>query len=135
ALGWDMLELRLRTRFEEPEVWVPELAVVLDRYADDKEAGESLMVSLIEMGLVQVVQSPERRGEGYLDSRPLQSLIERYGPPVTTAGGRVGVAATRREIWPPASGSGATGGLWTPGSGGQGQGQGGGEKKVIITGR
>jgi tetratricopeptide (TPR) repeat protein len=133
ALGWDMLELRLRAVSEQPEQWVPELAVVLDRYGDDKEASESLMVSLIEMGLVQVVQSPERRGEIYLDTRPLQALVERYGPRVTTAGGRVGVSATKPGIWTPGSEAGTSGGIWTPGS--TGQRQGGGGKNLIIPGR
>jgi tetratricopeptide (TPR) repeat protein len=142
APQWDMFELRLNLTSQQPETWVPELAVLLDRYRDDAEATQLLMMNLIDMGLLEVVSHPERPGEILLDSRPLQALMSQYGPRVTTSTGRLGVSATRPEIWTPGSaggGGGQPGGLWTPGatSGGPAPGGGGaGDKKnIIITGR
>ena len=142
APGWDMLEIRFKARTEEPEIWVPEIAVVLDRYRDDSEATTSVMMHLVQMGLLQMVRVPDRPGEVMLDSRPLQALLAEYGPRVTTSTGRLGVSATKPEIWTPGGAAGgAPGGLWTPGSGGGGPagpppaGGGGGGKNLIIPGR
>jgi tetratricopeptide (TPR) repeat protein len=133
APHWDMLELRLRAQGEPPETWVPELAAILDRYSSDAQANETLMLNLMEMGLLQMASSPDRPDDVFLDSRPLQMLLSEYGPRVTTASGRIGVSATKPEIWTPGSEAGAAGGLWTPGAG-QGP-AGGGEKRLIIPGR
>ncbi len=131
---WDMLEVRFKARGEAPEVWVPELAVVLDRYRENQAASQAILLNLVEMGLVQVQPNPDRPDDLLLDSRPLQALLTRYGPKVTTASGRLGVSATKGDLWTPGSqGGGAGGGLWTPGSP-----QGGkpAEKpKLIIPGR
>jgi hypothetical protein len=68
-----------------------------------------------------------------IDSRPLQIVLERYGPRVTTASGDLGVSATSGGIWTPGGSSGGGGGLWTPGSG---PAPGGGDKpRLIIPGR
>jgi len=120
AAAWDVFEVRLRTRFEPPQTWVPELAVVLDRYGADPQASQTVMLNLVEMGLVEVVPAPDRPGELMIDPRTLQALLAQYGPRVTTASGRLGVSATKPEIWTPGAGAGggggAGGGLWTPGS-------------------
>lgn len=118
APAWDIFEVRLMARTAAPESWVPELAVVLERYRQDAPATQAIMVNLVEMGLLEMVQSPDRPGEIMLDSRPLQALMAEYGPRVTTASGRLGVSAGKPEIWTPGGGGGKQGGgLWTPGSG------------------
>ena len=38
ACQWDIMELQVRTQFDKPEDWVPELAVILDRYREDQRA-------------------------------------------------------------------------------------------------
>jgi hypothetical protein len=138
APQWDMLELRLKAPTERPETWVPELAVVVERYRNDPDATQIVMMNLIDMGLLEMVSHPERPGEVLLDSRPLQALMAQYGPRVTTAGGRLGVSATKPEIWTPGGTAGPSGGIWTPGAttGSPAPGGGPGEKKgIIISGR
>ncbi len=132
---WDMLEVRFKAQSEAPESWVPELAIVLERYRENQSASQAILLNLVEMGLVRMQPNPDRPDDLLLDSRPMQALLARYGPKVTTASGRLGVSATKGEIWTPgsqASGAGG-GGLWTPGSP---QGSPPGEKpKLIIPGR
>ena len=92
---------------------------------------------LLSLGLIQMVPNPDDRKTMLLDTRPLQSLMAKYGPKVTTASGQLGVSATKGGIWTPGSGSGAGsgGGLWTPG-GETGSGAPAGDKpKLIIPGR
>jgi tetratricopeptide (TPR) repeat protein len=130
---WDMLDLRIRAQAEGPRLWVPELAVILERYRENVDATQLIMMGLIDMGLIEMVSSPDRPGEVSLDTRVLQTLLSEYGPRVTTASGRLGVSATRPEIWTPGSSTGSSGGLWTPGSTTKPAGP-AGEKKIIITG-
>ena len=117
APHWDMTEIRLRLQTEEPDVWVPELVLVLDRYRGDKNAAAVTLRHLIDLGFVQVVANPDKPSDLMLDSRILQMLLAEYGPRVTTASGELGISATRGEIWTPnaGAGGGAKGGLWTPG--------------------
>ena len=119
---WDMVEVRLRARIDRPEVWVPELAVILERYQQrDSAANQVILMNLVEMGLVQMVPNPDKPGEVLLDSRPLQTVLAEFGPRVTTTSGRLGVSATKPDLWTPGSqsggGQGGSGGLWTPGAG------------------
>lgn len=131
APRWDLLAIRLRARSETPDKWVPDLAVVLERYREDRASSQALMSNLIDMGLVQMAPHPDQPDQVMLDSRPLMALLSRYGPRITTAEGTLGVAAGKSGIWTPGQQSGQGGGVWTPG-GDQG---GGGEKKLIIPGR
>jgi hypothetical protein len=135
---WDMIEIKLRARLEPPEKWVPELAVVLNRYREDKVANEAVVMSLIDMGLLRLVAPADRPDQIAVDSRPLQALLAEYGPRVTTATGEPGVAASRGTIWTPGGSTGG-GGIWTPGSTAPpapGAGSAGAEKpKLIIPGR
>jgi tetratricopeptide (TPR) repeat protein len=131
ACQWDMMELEIRTQFDKLEDWVPELAVVLDRYRENERARLVLTTRLLEMGLLQLASPADRPGEILLDSRPLQQLLSLYGPKVTTASGYLGVSATKGEIWTPGSQSkGST--IWTPGSDVESS---GGEQKsrIILT--
>jgi hypothetical protein len=55
-----------------------------------------------------------------LDTRPLQNLLSRYGPRITTASGELGISAANPQIWTPGSDApaapgGGGSGLWTPG--------------------
>ena len=132
---WDMIEVRLRARTEQPESWVPELAVVMERYGQDPQANQVILMNLVEMGLVRIEPNPDNPEDVLLDSRRLQAVVARYGPRVTTASGKLGVSATRPEVWTPggpASGSG--GALWTPGSGSAAQ-PSGDKPKLILPGR
>jgi hypothetical protein len=134
---WDMQEIQIRAAFDDPADWVPELAVVLDRYQNNEQAAPVLTTRLIELGLLRVVSIPERPNEIQLDPRPLQQLLRMYGPKVTTSSGYLGVSATKGEIWTPESaarGSGTGPAIWTPGS--DAGGAPGGEKpRIIVPGR
>jgi hypothetical protein len=135
APAWDIFEVRLKARNEPPEAWVPDLAVVIERFRDDSQGTQTILMSLIEMGLVEMVANPDRPGEILLDTRPLQAVLAEYGPRVTTASGRLGVSASKPEIWTPGTSPGAPGGLWTPGAPSSAPGSTpGGEKKLIIRG-
>jgi hypothetical protein len=135
---WDMLEVRLKVGSEDPEVWVPDLAVIMERYRDDPDANQTITMELIDMGLVQILPNPDEPGDILLDTRPLQSLMAEYGPRVTTSSGLLGVSATRGNLWTPGgpatAGSGA-GALWTPGSDAGQPAPGEGKSKLIIPGR
>lgn len=135
APRWDMLDVRLRARTERPEDWVPQLAIVLDRYRENPEANESLLTNLLDMGLIRLQPSPDRPEGLYLDSRPLQALLSRYGPKITTAAGGLGISATQGGIWTPEkeAASQGGGGIWTPGSANPPAAP-GDKPKLIITG-
>ncbi len=137
APRWDMLEVRMHARIDPPDQWVPLLAAVMERYRDSDAAGPVLASNLLDMGLLQMQPHPDRPGEMLLDSRPLQAVLSRYGPRITTASGELGVSATRSGLWTPGSETGAPGGLWTPGSSPSGNPDKGGEKpsKLFIPGR
>jgi hypothetical protein len=96
-----MFDIRLKARSEPPEVWVAEIAAALDRYGEDPNASQVVMMNLVDLGLIRMAAHPERPGEVLLDSRPLQALLAEYGPRVTTPSGRLGVSATKPEIWTP----------------------------------
>jgi tetratricopeptide (TPR) repeat protein len=135
AVRWDMVEVRLRARAEEPESWVPQLAIVLERYRDDRAASSAILSTLVEMGLLQMMPHPDNPEQILLDSRPLQALLVQFGPKVTTATGELGVSASKGGLWTPGSPTGGGGGgIWTPG-GPTGTGAGGDKPKLIIPGR
>ena len=134
AVRWDLAEVRLRARHDAPEAWVPQLAVVLDRYREDAAAGEVILTALMDMGLVQLAPHPDNPDQLLLDSRPLQAVMARYGPRVTTAAGQLGVSATQGGIWTPGGSTAGGGGIWTPGSP-AGPAPGGDKPKLIIPGR
>ncbi len=86
---------------------------------------------------MQVVQDPNHPDQVALDTRTLEYYLNRFGPRVTTAAGELGVAATRGEIWTPASGAASAGGkgaaIWTPGSAAAPPST-GGKSKLIVPG-
>ena len=135
ALAWEMIELQVQMVLDGPEVWVPSLAVILDRYQGNQEATSAVFLRLINLGLVQVVQDPNRADQMALDTRKLEYYLNQYGPRVTTASGQLGVAATRGEIWTPEAGGGGAGGspIWRPGSAPPAA-AGGGKPSIIVTG-
>ena len=138
APAWDLLEVRIRARYEAPETWVPELAVVLERYRDNPAASQTLMLSLLEMGMLRMVPNPDNPQELMIDPRPLQMILSEFGPRVTTASGELGISAAKGGIWTPDSGdSTSSGGIWTPGSSSPAPGRPGGpdKPKLIIPGR
>jgi tetratricopeptide (TPR) repeat protein len=132
---WDMIEVRLKARTEPPEKWVPDLAIVLERYQSDSSANQVILMQLIEMGLVQMSPNPDDPSDVLIDSRVLHSFLTRFGPRVTTASGRLGVSAAKPEVWTPGGPSGGpTGGIWTPGSGAANP-PSGDKPKLILPGR
>ncbi len=136
ALAWEMIELQIQMVLDGPDVWVPTLAVILERYRGNQEATSAVFLRLINLGLVQVVQDPNRPEQVTLDTRMLEQYLHQYGPRVTTASGQLGVAATRGEIWTPesAAGGGAGSPIWTPGSAPPAA-AGGGKPSIIVTGQ
>ncbi len=136
-LRWEFVELRLRSRTESPESWVPALAVLLERFSDSQTMPSPVFSNLLDMGLIQMRPNPDNPDQMLLDTRPLQSVLAKYGPKITTASGRLGVSATQGSgIWTPGGEtSGAPGGgIWTPGAGPP-PAAGGEKSKLIIPGR
>jgi len=133
---WDMVEVRLRARIDRPEVWVPELAIILERYAQEPTANQVIIMNLVEMGLVQLGPNPDDPNDVLLDSRPLQAVLAEFGPRVTTTSGRLGVSATKPDLWTPGGSPARSdrGGLWTPGSGSPAA-ESGDKPKLILPGR
>lgn len=135
AVHWDLLEVRVRARFEEPELWVTRLAATMERYRNAPEDSSAVLLSMIELGLVRPVANPDKPEEILLDSRPLTMLLERYGPRVVTPDGALGVSAGKSEIWTPEKAAGGgQGGIWTPGSSAAPDAP-AGASKLIIPGR
>jgi tetratricopeptide (TPR) repeat protein len=134
AVRWDTLELRLRSQAEHPSAWVPFLAAVLERYAEGGPHTDTLVLTLINMGLIQLQPHPDRPDDYVMDTRTLQMVMEQFGPKITTASGRLGVSVTGGKVWTPESEAGASGGVWTPGqSGGSAQDE--AKPRLIIPGR
>jgi tetratricopeptide (TPR) repeat protein len=137
ALRWDLVEVQLKARGETPETWVPLLAALLDRYRGDDAASRTILLTLVEMGIVRTAPHPTDPGKMMIDTRILNALLVEYGPRITTAAGGVPASAGPSGLWTPdAAGAGAgtttPGGIWTPG----GTGAGGPDKpKLIIPGR
>jgi hypothetical protein len=120
-------------RSRPPEVWVPTLAVLLQRYGQDENAMSLVFSNLLQIGLIRALPHPERPGEFLLDSRPLQALLNEYGPRIATAAGTLGVDAAKGGIWTPdaavtTTGSTTPSGIWTPDAPTRPS----GEKKLIL---
>jgi tetratricopeptide (TPR) repeat protein len=115
ALAWEMIGLEVKMLLDEPEVWVPVLAVILERCRGNNEATSAVLLRLVSLGLVQAGVDPKRPEQVILDTEMLELYLKRYGPRVTTAAGELGVAASRSEIWTPESAE-APSAIWTPGS-------------------
>jgi hypothetical protein len=118
ALFWELLDLQVKMIIDEPEVWVPALAVILDRYRGNQEAFSAVLMRLIELGLVKAAPDPKNSKQILLDTRVLEHYLGQYGPRITTASGSLGAAASRGAIWTPetATAPGSASPIWTPGS-------------------
>lgn len=121
---WGMATVRCKAMTLEPADWVPELAVILDRKRSespaDEEVSQSVLMSLMDMGLVRLTPNPDRPDQVYMDTRFLEMLLQQFGPKITTAAGELGVSAAKGQIWTPgAAGASPAGGskIWTPGQG------------------
>jgi tetratricopeptide (TPR) repeat protein len=134
ALAWEMIEFQVQMLLDGPEVWVPSLAVILERYRANQEATSAVFLRLINLGLVHVVPDPNRPDQMALDMRTLEYYLNQYGPRVTTASGQLGVAATRGEIWTPDAAPGGGSPIWTPGSASS-PAAGSGKPSIIVTGQ
>ncbi len=115
ALAWEMIGLEVKMLLDEPDEWVPVLAVILGRCRGNQEATSAVLLRLVSLGLVRAALDPKRPDQLLLDTRILDQYLKRYGPRVTTATGELGVAASQGEIWTPES-AGAPSTIWTPGS-------------------
>ncbi len=115
ALIWEMIALQVKIILDHPEVWVPIIAVLLERYRGNRDALSAILLRLMEMGLVRASVDPNNPDQIALDTRILDQLLTQFGPRVTTASGDLGVSANQGGIWTPeASRGGST--IWTPGS-------------------
>ena len=114
-LRWELVGLQVKMIMDPPDVWVPVLAVMLDRCRGNQEATSKFLLGLVSLGLVQAGVDPKRPDQLILDTRILEQYLKQYGPRVTTASGELGVAASQGEIWTPES-SGTASPIWTPGS-------------------
>ena len=142
-IRWSLAEIRSKSRLLKPEQWVPELAVLMDRKRpgrDSEAVTQTLVMGLVEMGLIRVVRDPQQPAQAALDTRILEALLAQFGPKITTASGELGVSAAKPQIWTPGQPGGpAQGGggkIWTPGAGGQPPKTGGDSgSKLIVPGR
>jgi tetratricopeptide (TPR) repeat protein len=135
AVRWELLDIRIRAQFDSPDLWVPQLAMILDRYKDNSDAAQYVLSGLVELGLVRVSPHPDNPDQMLIDSRLLQAVLAEFGPRITTASGELGVSATKGGIWTPGSDAGSTssgGGIWTPGGASAASGD---KPKLIIPGR
>ena len=103
ALAWEMIGLEVKMLLDDPDVWVPVLAVILERCRGNQEATSAVLLRLVSLGLVQAGVDPKRPDQLLLDTQILEQYLKRYGPRVTTATGELGVAASQGEIWTPES--------------------------------
>ncbi len=133
SLAWDMVGLQVKMLLDPPDVWVPVLAVILDRCRGNQEATSSVLLRLVSLGLVQAGVDPKRPEQLVLDTHILEAYLKRYGPRVTTATGELGVAASQGEIWTPES-PGTPSPIWTPGSP-AGAARGAEKSKLILPGQ
>ena len=115
TLEWELTELQVAAILDRPEVWVPTIVVLLERYRGNQDATSAVLYRLVQMGLVQPVVDPNHPGQVLLDTGILDRLVAAFGPRVTTAAGEIGVAAGRGEIWTPDAARGGAA-IWTPGS-------------------
>ena len=114
-LEWELTEFQVSTALDGPEVWVPTIVALTDRYRGNRDASAAILYRLMRMGLAQPVVDPKRPDQVMVDMGMLDQLIAQYGPRITTAAGDLGVAAGRGEIWTPDSARGGAA-IWTPGS-------------------
>jgi tetratricopeptide (TPR) repeat protein len=126
TLEWELIEFQASTALNGPEVWVPNIVALLERYRGNEDASSAVLYRLMRMGLVRPVVDPNRPDQLLLDMGILDGLIAQYGPRITTAAG------DRGGIWTPEAARGGAA-IWTPGSetapaSGQGQ-------KLILPGQ
>ena len=101
ALAWEMIGLEVKMLLDEPDVWVPVLAVILERCRGNNEATSAVLLRLVSLGLVQAGVDPKRPDQLILDTQMLEQYLKRFGPRVTTATGELGVAASQsRDLDP-----------------------------------
>ena len=127
----------------EPTQWVPYLAIILDRKRPSQNADQitqTMIMGLIDLGLIRVVRNPQQPDQSQLDTRILEVLLQQYGPKIKTASGELGVSASKGGIWTPGQSAAAPAGggkIWTPGQSGGNPPQAGGESgpKLFVPGR
>ena len=127
-LEWELIEFQASTMLDGPEVWVPAVVGLLDRYQANQDATAAVLYRLMRLGLVRPVVDPKRPGEVMLDMGILDRLIAQYGPRVATAPGDRGGG-----IWTPEAARGGSA-IWTPGSEAAAPAA-GQERKLIIPGQ
>jgi tetratricopeptide (TPR) repeat protein len=138
AIAWEMLGIQLQIILDEPAVWVPNLAVLLERTRNNPEASGLVFVRLVELGLIKLVPDPYHPDQMGIDAGILEHLLKEYGPRVTTATGELGVSASRGQIWTPGSAAGGAGdgtkkaAIWTPGAASAAAGE---KRRVIVPGQ
>ena len=110
SLEWELLEFQASTVLDGPEVWVPTVVGLMDRYQGNQDATAAVLYRLMRLGLVRPVVDPRRPGEVMLDMGVLDRLIAQYGPRIATAPGDRGGG-----IWTPEAARGGSA-IWTPGA-------------------
>ena len=61
----------------EPTQWVPYLAIILDRKRPSQNADQitqTMIMGLIDLGLIRVVRNPQQPDQSQLDTRILEML-------------------------------------------------------------
>jgi tetratricopeptide (TPR) repeat protein len=115
ALAWELLDVEVQMVLGEPDIWVPRVAQLLDKYQRNQEATSAIFLRLVNLGVVQLARDPKNPEQVLLDTRNLEKLIATYGPRVTTAAGNLSSGGSGAPIWTPGS-TGEPAKIWTPGS-------------------
>ena len=96
---------------DRPEVWVPTIVVLLERYHGNQDATSAVLYRLVQMGLVRPVVDPNAR------ARSCSTWGSSTGRSRIRPAGHHRRRRSRRrgEIWTPEAARGGAA-IWTPGS-------------------
>ena len=101
-----MIDLQVKMMLDEPEVWVPALAVILERYQGNQEATSAVLCGWS----IWVWFRPPS-----IPNAPISCILDTRDPGANTSDDTVPGSRPPRESWvlPRVSGE-----IWTPGSAG-----------------
>ena len=90
ALVWEMTELQIKIMLDDPEVWVPRLAVILEKYKGNQEATSAIFLRLVDLRIGSARGGPEPSGSSGPRHPELAILLEPVRSARDDIGGRIG---------------------------------------------
>jgi hypothetical protein len=101
---WELSEWLISFRFDEIQVWGPQLARLMTRHPEDRDFMNELTSLLLAVGLLRLVRDPSSN-RLLMDGRMLEGILATYG------------AASRGAVDLTPVAEGQPGKLWTPDAG------------------